>query len=504
MRKIYLKFRKSNILLTASIFYIPISIALYYGIPGFGIYFLYPIIIPIIYILSYSLKKISDYIDILLLEHISNIQKYSFYSLTYPSYKFVDVFRAVENYCNKFTNHIKILSVHGEDLNNICNSNFAYDYDGSGGGKVQTPEMLSWAVDYKQDLFFPEDLFYVIPSGDNQNDTIILRIKYQYTTSEAIIEYTVKNPETADQIKQEINQYSHEKSIYKNKVLEVSVEREISDELGEIEQPVQLKINFKTIIPIQDDDIILDKEIQEMIQRNVFDYHEKRDIFLKHGLPAKKAILFFGPPGTGKTFTSQYIYNKLKNITTIVVTGSSLGRIKSVCNLAHVLQPSLVIIEDVDLIFTSREINMYSSALGDFMDELDGFQKDDAVIFILTTNAIERLEPAIKDRPGRISQCIYFAPPGNSLRERYIKKYIKIYDYNDLNIKEIIEMTKGASQAFLKELIQRAVHFSIEENQFTTEKVKINNHHFSKALKEIIHFDNSSTNLILGYQKDIL
>ena len=58
--------------------------------------------------------------------------------------------------------------------------------------------------------------------------------------------------------------------------------------------------------------------------------------------------------------------------------------------------------------------------LGEFIDQLDGFGDTDQVIFILTTNAIERIESAIKDRPGRVSQCVYFGPPSAALRQRGI------------------------------------------------------------------------------------
>ena len=49
-----------------------------------------------------------------------------------------------------------------------------------------------------------------------------------------------------------------------------------------------------------------------------------------------------------------------------------------------------VILEDVDLVFNTREINPYGTALGDLMDQLDGFTPDEEVIFVLTTNAIAR------------------------------------------------------------------------------------------------------------------
>jgi hypothetical protein len=52
--------------------------------------------------------------------------------------------------------------------------------------------------------------------------------------------------------------------------------------------------------------------------------------------------------------------------------------------------------------------------LGEFIDQLDGFGDTD-----------ERIESAIKDRPGRVSQCIYFGPPSATLRRRYLDALIQ-------------------------------------------------------------------------------
>ena len=92
------------------------------------------------------------------------------------------------------------------------------------------------------------------------------------------------------------------------------------------------------------------------------------------------------------------------------------------------------ILEDIDLVFTAREINLYSTALGDFMDQLDGFKADDEVIFLLTTNAIDRLEKALKDRPGRVNQCVYFGPPTDQLRHEYLTLYLQSLDAEDVDM----------------------------------------------------------------------
>lgn len=150
--------------------------------------------------------------------------------------------------------------------------------------------------------------------------------------------------------------------------------------------------------------------------------------------------------------------------TAFVVAGQSLHHVKSVCGLAKLYSPSLVILEDVDLVFTEREINPHVSALGDLMDEMDGFRPDEAVSFILTTNAIDRVERAIKDRPGRIGQCVYFGPPDAELRRRYLVQYLQPFDAAAVDPAKLAADAWGCSQAFLKEWIARAALFALEDD----------------------------------------
>ena len=71
---------------------------------------------------------------------------------------------------------------------------------------------------------------------------------------------------------------------------------------------------------------------------------------------------------------------------------------------------------------------------------MDGLRPSDDIGVILTTNSIERLEAAIKDRPGRISQCVYFGPPGDTLRRRYLEQYARRYDCTATDLERLVEM----------------------------------------------------------------
>jgi ATP-dependent Zn protease len=68
-----------------------------------------------------------------------------------------------------------------------------------------------------------------------------------------------------------------------------------------------------------------------------------------------------------------------------------------------------MVIEDVDLIARERGLMQHpgqESLLNKLLNEMDGLREDADVLFILTTNRPDQLEPALASRPGRIDQAI--------------------------------------------------------------------------------------------------
>jgi cell division protease FtsH len=99
--------------------------------------------------------------------------------------------------------------------------------------------------------------------------------------------------------------------------------------------------------------------------------------------------LFYGPPGTGKTYTIHYLASQLPNHTTLLLTAEQVALLGEYFRLARFLQPSMVVIEDVDLIARERT-HMHGPGeevlLNKLLNEMDGLREDAEVLFILTTN----------------------------------------------------------------------------------------------------------------------
>lgn len=124
-------------------------------------------------------------------------------------------------------------------------------------------------------------------------------------------------------------------------------------------------------------------------------------------------MLLYGPPGTGKTHTVRYLLSELTSLTTFVLSGRSLSLIGQACALARVFQPSMVVMEDIDLIAGDRSFGPVGAnpLLFEVLNQIDGLGDDVDVTFLLTTNRVDILERALAERPGRVDAAVEIAPP---------------------------------------------------------------------------------------------
>src|SRR5881398_2213418 len=87
------------------------------------------------------------------------------------------------------------------------------------------------------------------------------------------------------------------------------------------------------------------------------------------------------------------------------------------------------------------------SLLNKLLNEMDGLREDADVLFILTTNRPDQLEPALASRPGRIDQAIEFPLPDADGRTKLVKLYSRGLEVPDAVLDVIVRRTKNASPA---------------------------------------------------------
>src|SRR5437867_848265 len=100
--------------------------------------------------------------------------------------------------------------------------------------------------------------------------------------------------------------------------------------------------------------------------------------------------------------------------------------------------------------------------LNKLLNEMDGLREDADVLFILTTNRPDQLEPALASRPGRIDQAIEFPLPDDEGRRKLVKLYSNGLEVPETLMTVVVQRTKGTSPAFIKELMRRSAQCRVE------------------------------------------
>jgi hypothetical protein len=216
------------------------------------------------------------------------------------------------------------------------------------------------------------------------------------------------------------------------------------------------------------EEVILPEKTITLLDRNVASFIQIRPRIKELNLSTKKGLLFYGPPGTGKTHTIHYLASQLPEHTTLLITAEQVGLLDEYFRLARFLQPSMIVIEDVDLIARTREelgSACQEALLNKLLNEMDGLREDADVICILTTNRPDHLEPALASRPGRIDQAIEFPLPDEVGRIKLVNLYARGIQLPGDLTQTIVRKTKGASPAFIKELMRRSAQFQFESGK---------------------------------------
>ena len=214
--------------------------------------------------------------------------------------------------------------------------------------------------------------------------------------------------------------------------------------------------------------LVLPDTTLAQIERHVMGIAMHSERLLEAGQHLKRGVLLYGPPGTGKTHTVRYLLAQLRSTTAFVLSGQALSLIGQACGLARVLQPSIVILEDVDLIAGDRSFGHLGGnpLLFEVLNQIDGLGDDVDVTFLLTTNRVDILERALAERPGRVDAAVEIAPPDAIGRARLFRLYgagLGISELSDDKLADAVSTTEGRTATYLREVVRRAALRAADE-----------------------------------------
>lgn len=290
-------------------------------------------------------------------------------------------------------------------------------------------------------------------------------------SSNLALEVMCPEREAAESFVARVRQSMRRNSVYRGHVISLSG----TEALG-------MEVKFHRLPEIARDDIILPVGLLTQIERHSLVFSRHRERLLASGRHLKRGLLLHGPPGTGKTLTAMYLAGLDQERTVLLCTGRSQGLLSDTCSLARKLSPATIILEDVDLIAENRNsVHACQTLLFELLNEMDGLSEDSDILFVLTTNRPELLEPALAARPGRIDQALEVPLPDADCRERLLKLYLTGLNSAVDDFSGLVSRTEAVSAAFIRELVRRATLLAAEES----EELLVTERHLYAALREL-------------------
>ena len=295
----------------------------------------------------------------------------------------------------------------------------------------------------------------------------------------------------------ELDQLRAELNVYRGHLLDVTLAP-----MGGIH------LSFAVQPGLRREDVVLPEPVLGRVERHALGVAAHRQALLAVGQHLKRGLLLYGPPGTGKTHTTRYLLGQMTGYTRLVITGRALMAVGPVTEMARDLQPSVVVLEDVDLVAEDRSMGPRSSpVLFDLLDAMDGAAGDADLLFLLTTNRADLLEPALAARPGRVDVAVAIELPDAAARERLLALYGRGVPLalTPEDIATAIERTDGTTASFLKELIRRSVLEALRETEGQAGSATVppvTGAHLTRALDDLLDSAQGVTRTLLGVGVD--
>ncbi|UVJ38899.1 ATP-binding protein [Arthrobacter sp. CJ23] len=265
----------------------------------------------------------------------------------------------------------------------------------------------------------------------------------------ATLEVLATEPAVAADFLAEIRRELEHRSVFKGQVIALSV-----SDYG----PSMGGVTFVRRPVLGSGDVILPAGLLAKVEDHALGIARQAEVLSSHGQHLKRGLLLYGPPGTGKTHTVRYLLSQSEGTTAVLLSGGSLARVSEAAKLARALAPSIVVLEDCDLIAEDRSFGHGPKPLlFEVLDAMDGLDNDSNVAFVLTTNRVDMLERALAQRPGRVDLAVEIPLPSEHERTELLRLYSQGLDFSVPAREGAAARTDGTTASFAKELIRRSV-----------------------------------------------
>lgn len=226
--------------------------------------------------------------------------------------------------------------------------------------------------------------------------------------------------------------------------------------------------------------------LKERIRMSIIHPFKNKEIFKKFKKRSGGGLLFYGPPGCGKTLISRatagecgahFINISIHDILSKWI-GEAEQRLHALFEEARRKSPTVIFIDEVDALGVKRsDAGNSASLVNSLLTEMDGTESKNADILVIgATNTPWRVDAAFR-RPGRFDHVIFVPPPDLQARVSILEIMLSGIPAESIDIKKIAKQTEKFSGADLRALIEKSTETVLQQIMRTGEEIKLTQKH---------------------------